>query len=109
MSSLQVLLTGWAGFYLGGPMLTWFANPLLFLSWITIYNWRPASLITSLLATAICISFLFFNEIYNHNIEFTGKITDIKLGYWLWTSSAFVMLIGNVWLAFIKSQSNVLK
>ena len=88
-------LTGWTAFYMAGPMLTWFANPMLFVAWSTIGRRPVTSLIFSMLALITMLSFLFFKTIYNHQDEWESQIVAYKPGYWLWVLSALSILIGN--------------
>jgi len=88
------LLTGWTGLYLGGPMLTWLANPCLFIAWRTFKGSNKISLIFSVLASIGSLAFLFFPSIYEID-EGVNTIVQYQLGYWLWLASSLVMLIAN--------------
>ena len=74
---------------------TWLANPLLIASWIVAYKNPLGSLITSLLATALSLSFLCFSTIMDNESGTSANITGIKAGYWLWVISMAVMFTGN--------------
>jgi hypothetical protein len=64
-SGLGLLLTGWMGLYMGGPVLAWLANPFLLIAWCTVDRYNYASLVFSLMAVLAAVSFLFFNEVYD--------------------------------------------
>lgn len=93
-SGIGLLIAGWTGIYLGGPMLTWLANPFLFIAWQTLKQCNFASLIFSLLAFFTSLSFLLFSSIFDID-EGTSAITHYKAGYWLWLSSCLVMMMAN--------------
>lgn len=102
--SAGTLLMGWAGLYMGGPMLVWLANPLLFISWLTVKHYPYASLAFSVMAALTSLSFLLFTTIYNHNDEWTSSITRYGSGYWLWLASCWSMVTGNV-IVFRRAQN----
>lgn len=98
-----LLFFGGIAFFQGGAGLIWLGNPILFYSWIKIKN-EKKSLIGSGIATALCISFLFFKNVPNPGTcgSFLEpmpcgdlEITEIKLGYILWAASAGVLFAGN--------------
>ena len=87
-SSAWLVAVGWAGAFLGGgAALVWFANPLLFLSWVlSFFNLklaRWASACTTLLAA----SFLLFDEVITSEAPTYSTITHYRAGYWLWLAS----------------------
>lgn len=93
--SIAVLFSGIFGFYLCFANLTWLANPLLIASWILVSRKIHISIITSLLASIICFSFLLSTKIIDNEGGYYSTITSYKLGYWLWVASNLSMLIGN--------------
>src|ERR1700710_2530209 len=62
--SLMALCFGIIGIAYGGAALTWIANPLIIASWLTTKK-NKVSLICSLLAVLLSISFLLFKNIVN--------------------------------------------
>lgn len=93
--SIIVFVFGIFGILSGGVGLSWFANPLIIASWISIKN-NKTSTILSIIAFVLSFSFLFFKEIMTDE---SGKLRNIgryKSGYWLWLLSIFIMLLGNV-------------
>ena len=100
------MLTGWLAFYMGGVMLTWFANPAVIISWLTVHKHPKTSLAFSFLAVVISISFLFFKQIYNHQDEWTSNIVSYGNGYFLWIASAITMFAGNLLSLYSKFRSN---
>lgn len=87
---------GLFGFWVGGPFLSWLANPLLFVSWFLSfkkkYKW---ALITSLIAIAFGLYFLSFDEILVDEAGHRQPITSYDLGYYLWILSMVVCIFGN--------------
>jgi len=94
-----VLLFGWGAMLLGGNAVCfWFANPLLFVAWIT-FRYPRVSLWFSIFAVTVSAAFLLFTGItmgnlHNNELDFT-PIVHRHLGYWLWLSSMIIMLVGN--------------
>jgi hypothetical protein len=84
-----------------GASFTWLANPLLCLSW-TLLKANPRGAIgASLMATALSMSFLLFNEVISDEAGHYSPITQYKLGYWLWVMSCLTMLTGSLLLTYI--------
>ena len=83
----------------GGMGLIWLANPLLWFSWRKRSNLR-LSLLTSAIATFICLSFLLFDGYTSScgNIWSSTtcevQITCYGWGYYLWIASFAVFLLG---------------
>jgi hypothetical protein len=94
--SFFIYIFGAIGFVYSWAGLTWLANPLLFISWVTFDRYRKMSLITSLLATVIALSFMLCNKIIDNEGGYFSAIVSYRPGYWLWVSSSLVMLLGNV-------------
>ena len=100
-----LLLIGWMGvFMLHLPAMAWLANPVLLFSWIFMNKKPKTSLTLSIISLLLTLSFLLFDEIINNEAGIPEKITVIKLGYWLWVSSAFIMVIGNAFLFYKKKK-----
>lgn len=102
--SIAALIMGFFGLVTGGATITWLANPLLLIAWISLSNRPKLSLIVSALAFIFSISFLFFSKIIVNEAGHYLEITQYKLGYWLWLLSSFVMLIGHLHLKFSSSK-----
>jgi hypothetical protein len=84
------------GFFASVAGFSWLANPFILASWITLKKNRKKSLILSLIATLLSVSFLFFSEVVKDESGSPRQITAHKVGYWLWLSSMIVMVIGNL-------------
>ena len=100
-ASFLVLLLGWAGIFMGSfACLAWFANPLLYMAWLTARKNPFASLGFSFAATLLAFSFLLFDKIVDNEAGGFSKIIGYKSGYWIWTASIVVILVGNIvwWL-----------
>jgi len=97
------LLVGWMGvLMLHPPAMVWLANPTLFAAWAFIKKNQRTSFILSVISLLIMLSFLLFDEIIVNESGASSKITAYGLGYWLWVLSAFIMVIGNGVLYYIK-------
>lgn len=93
--ALVALLTGWLNFM--GPGISWFANPLLVVSWILLLNNKiKFSLISSSIAVLFSLSFLLFDKIALDEAVNYGEILGYGAGYWLWLASCFTVFIGSV-------------
>ena len=92
-----------------GASFTWLANPLLCLSW-TLLKANPKGAIgASLMATALSMSFLLFDEVISDEAGNYSPITQYKLGYWLWVVSCLTMLTGSLLLTYTgKNRSQAL-
>ena len=98
-------LVGWMGvIMLHPPALVWLANPILILSWVVNKRHKKVSFIFSVASLIIMLSFLLFDKIMVNESGALSKITSIKLGYWLWVSSAFIMVLGNAFLFYKKKK-----
>ena len=93
-SGMVVLIIGAFGIFSGGACLAWLANPLILLAWVTAKS-PKFSLILSIIALTIGISFLFFDEIIRDEAGHYGKITGYKAGYYLWNLSFISMIVRN--------------
>ncbi len=92
---LIALLLGWMGVF--GPAIAWLANPCLLLSGLLlIIGKTKLSLLFSVLAVGLALSFLLVDEIIANEGGGKGKITAYDTGYWLWLSSCLVNLLGNL-------------
>ncbi len=97
------LLVGWMGvLMLHPPAMVWLANPTLFAAWAFTKKNQRTSFILSVISLLIMLSFLLFDEIIVNESGASSKITAYGLGYWLWVLSAFIMVIGNGVLYYIK-------
>ena len=94
-SGLAVLISGIFGVFIGGACITWFANPLILISWLT-YKKTKFSLVMSILALAFGMSFLFFDKIIIDEAGHYGKITGYEIGYYLWNISFIIMITRNI-------------
>ncbi|MDR1959787.1 MAG: hypothetical protein LBQ54_12215 [Planctomycetaceae bacterium] len=88
-----LLLIGWLGVGLGAG-ISWLANPLILVSWVTA-GVPGLSFVLSLLAALFAGSFLMFDEIIRDEGGGMEKIVGYSSGYWFWLFSMLVMLAGN--------------
>ena len=91
-----LVISGFFGFFSSITGLTWLANPALWYSWVQITRKPKHSLLASMLAIIISLSFLLCNDVIINEGGGTSAITDVRIGYWLWLSSIGTMLIGNL-------------
>ncbi len=80
---------GWSILLFGALGHTsWFANPLLGVSWIaTLLARRIPALILSLAALALAGSFMFETTVITNEAGMANPITGLREGYWLWLAS----------------------
>ena len=105
--SIIVFVFGVFGILSGGVGLSWYANPLIIASWVSIKN-NKISTILSIIALVLSISFLFFEEIMTDESGHLRKIVSYKSGYWLWLLSIVITLLGNL-IIKVKIKRNNLK
>ncbi len=101
-TQIETLLKGWLAILTGGAGLTWFANPLLIVSWILIAKNKKAAWLVGLFATLVSISFLKFKVVIENEAGHYNPITKIGLGYWLWLSSCVITFIGSSIIRVLK-------
>ena len=84
----------------GGAGISWLANPLLISSWgLYFFDKGKLASITSILAVVAATSFLSFDTVISSAAPTYSKITEIKLGYWLWLASTVIMAIFSTYQA----------
>lgn len=104
-SPFGLLLIGWLPIIAGETSaIAWMANPILLLSWISIFNPKleKAVLWTGLLSIIVGLSFLSVKEILSSEAPTYSKITAIMPGYWLWISSMLTFTVGVLYLKWFK-------
>jgi hypothetical protein len=99
-----ILITGCFGFFASPAGFIWLANPAMFISWRYLNKKPTQSLIASLIAVFLSVSFLFFTKVIGNEGGYYSPIIGYKLGYWLWMSSSVTMLIGNLILFLLKNE-----
>ena len=84
----SILAFGFIPFAASLANLTWFANPMLFLAWILVFQRRKeAACLLSLASLVIAASFLLMNKVATDESGNLSIITGYKSGYWLWVAS----------------------
>jgi hypothetical protein len=96
-SGIIDLLAGTLFFYTSPAAWVWFANPLLLIAWIYLFTKPKASLVTSLLAAVISLSFILFDSIRTDEGGGLHPIAGYEIGYGLWVTSCLLMLFANVY------------
>jgi len=94
-SGLVALISGIFGIFISGACITWLANPLILISWLT-FKKTKISLVISIIALLFGLSFLFFDKIIINEAGHYGKITGYKIGFYLWNLSFIIMIIRNI-------------
>ena len=100
-----LLLFGWLGTLTTGAGISWLANPLLIISWITFYKKKKIALPLSIGAMVMAASFLFFKSIITDEAGNEHAIIGYCAGYWLWLSSCIVCFTGALIYATMKKGS----
>ncbi len=95
-SSLVALMFGMFGVLFGGAGFSWLANPALIMAWASAGAKKNYCLFYSLCATFFALIFLSFDKIPLDEGGGLKDITSLGIGYYLWTSSMLVMLIGSL-------------
>ena len=67
---------------------TWLANPILFASWIVIWQReKRLSVVLSSVALMFAAAFLLMGTVVTNEGGVPSPITGFKIGYWLWLGS----------------------
>ncbi len=105
-SPIGLLLMGWLGIMAGdSACLAWLANPLLILGGVSLFKFDKFAPVLGILAIAVGLSFLGHTEIISSEAPTYSKITEIKLGYWLWMISMATFTAGSIYLLLTKPQN----
>lgn len=91
-SGWVLLLLGWIGAIGFDAGLAWFANPLLFISWVMHFTKNElGSVKAGAVATAFALSFLLFDKVISSEAPTYSEIIGYGFGYWLWLSSCAII------------------
>lgn len=95
-SSLEYLFIGSIAFMGGGLLeeIIWLASPLCLLAIVFMIKDDKRAVLVSLIASALAISFSFWNEILGAESGTMAKIVSFELGYYLWLASILILTIG---------------
>ncbi|WP_294671315.1 hypothetical protein [uncultured Fluviicola sp.] len=94
LSGLADLLFGWfAALFMGSTYSAWFANPFFITAIFTNKKVPVLSLIFSVIALFIALTFLKGGTVWLNEAGHKGYITKLQSGYWLWVSSMVIMVI----------------
>jgi hypothetical protein len=88
-------LLGWFSIFFTVAGVSWLANPLLILSWVTIKVNPKLSWYASIGALIFASSFMLFDEIIDNEAGHLHKIISYGLGYKLWLFSISIMFVWN--------------
>ena len=78
-----------------GATFVWFANPLILFSLFILISNKKSAFIFSIISTTLILLFLAFDKVIDNEAGHYSKVTEIKLGYWLWLLSSLTILIGS--------------
>jgi len=87
-----------------GAGFTWFANPLIFLSWILLRRRTRVSLWLSIGAMLLSISFMFIDEVVTGESGSLEKILSRGAGYYFWLGSIVATTSGCIYPVILKSK-----
>jgi len=96
VSSLEFFFMGSTAFIGGGLLeqIIWLANPLSLFAIIYLLKDNRKTIILSLIASVLAISFSFWSEILGAESGSMAKIVSLELGYYLWLSSILILTTG---------------
>lgn len=108
-TSIEAFLIGWLAMLANGGATAWLANPLLIIAWILFARNKKAAWILALVALLLCLSFLNFHVIIEDEAGHYNPILKVRIGYWLWLSSAAFTFLGSLTiriLTYIKTHNS---
>lgn len=109
LSGFLDLLFGWfAALFMGSTYFAWFANPFFITAIFTNKKSPVLSLIFSIIAFAIGLTFLKGGQVLLNEAGHKGYITKLHIGYWLWITSMAVMIVASL-LPIIKNKKTFRK
>ena len=94
-NSLMSFLLGWLAIFFSAAAVSWIANPLLILSWVTIRINPKISWYSSIAAFVLASSFMLFDKIIDNEAGHFNEIISYGLGYKLWLFSITIVFIWN--------------
>jgi hypothetical protein len=89
-----------------GATFTWLANPIIVFSLIIFRHSKRTALILSTISSALILLFLVFDRVVDDVAGHYSKVTNIKLGYWLWLFSSLIIMIGSLIITKRKKVDN---
>ena len=93
-TSAEAFFLGWLAMMADGAAIAWLANPLLILAWVLLARNKKAAWIPALAALLLCLLFLKSHVIIEDEAGNYNPILEIRVGYWLWLSSAALTFLG---------------
>jgi hypothetical protein len=79
-----------------GATFTWLANPIILFSLFIFNHSKRTSLVLSIISTILILLFMAFDKVLDNEAGHYSKITELKLGYWLWLLSSLTILTGSL-------------
>lgn len=110
-NSLFLFVFGWTSFIGGGfiPFLIWLANPLYLISLILVKKSNIIGLLTISISIFLAIVFCNLDSILTSESGATSKIIKLGLGFYLWLSSFFVLLLPAISNLINKRKKEIIK
>lgn len=94
-NAFMAFLLGWLSIFFTVAGVSWLANPLLILSWITIKVNPKLSWYASIGALIIASTFMLFDKIIDNEAGHIHEIISYGMGYKLWIFSISIMFVWN--------------
>jgi hypothetical protein len=89
---LYLLLIGPIGVFYG--IFEWLANPVLLAAWVFSFAGKNKfALLLGIVASALMVVFLFRHTIVASEAPTYAKIIGYGVGYWLWLTSAWLVIM----------------
>lgn len=89
---LYLLLIGPIGVFYG--IFEWLANPVLLAAWVFSFAGKnKIALLLGIVASALMVAFLFRHTIVASEAPTYAKIIGYGVGYWLWLTSAWLVIM----------------
>jgi small-conductance mechanosensitive channel len=89
-----------------GATFIWLANPIIIFSIFIFYYNKRISLVFSIISTILILLFMAFDKVIDNEAGHYSKITELKLGYWLWLLSSVTILIGSLTILKLTKLNN---
>ena len=79
-----------------GATFTWLANPIILFALFIFRHSKRTALMLSIISTILILLFLVFDKVIDNEAGHYSKVTELKLGYWLWLFSSLTIFIGSL-------------
>jgi hypothetical protein len=102
-TSLEMLLMGSIAVLGGGFLewIVWLANPIFIIALFIYAKSKKGSVLFSLLASLISLSFIYWHEILAAENGRLAQISSLEIGYWFWLSAMIILTSGVLYDKFV--------